>query len=319
MVQLICSAAEGLSSFQGLEGWFMIWMFFSLFGYLVLTGASIAAFIYWYVYPTYEKWCTKTNPKYPSPTYVAGELFLGGILGPLAVSFSMSIHLYLIGNGTLRHHCDTPLTWQHRLLSAVLGVVIIDFYEWFWHYLGHWVDSLWTVHKHHHKYYNPTPFGTIADYPMDNFMRSLYPMVCFAVSLALFGQYLDIDVLYLGLGFALQLYGMYLHCGHELECLPYDSRIWNTSFQHYVHHAVSVKNKPLHTGFFVKLWDNLAGSVYEGTQVLPALEDRRLGNRSRERWEREVKPNLPDYRVLLSLSWWRKNWHLAPGLNVWAM
>merc|ERR1711920_920671 len=117
--------------------------------------------------------------------------------------------------------------------------------------------------------------------------------------MALFGTYLDIDVLYISTGFPNMLYGMYLHCGHELPCLPYDSKIWNTSFQHYVHHAVSVKNKPLHTGFFVKLLDNLAGSVYEGTQVLPALEDWRLGNRSRERWEREVKPNLPDYRVLL--------------------
>jgi lathosterol oxidase len=319
MVQLICSAAEGLSSFEGLQGWFMIWIAFSMFGYLVLTGLSIAEFLYWYVYPTYEKWCTKTNPRYPSPTYVAGEFFLGGVLGPLAVSFVSSIHLFLISNGTFRHHCDTPLTWQHRLLSAVVGVVIIDFYEWGWHYLGHWVESLWTVHKHHHKYYNPTPFGTIADWPIDNFMRSLYPIVCFGVSLTLFGQYLDIDVLYLGLGFILQIYGMYLHCGHELECLPYNSRFWNTSFQHYVHHAVSVKNKPLHTGFFVKLWDDLAGSVYVGTQVLPAVEDQKLGNRSRERWDKEVKPFLPDYSVLCSPGWWLKNWHLAPGLNIWAM
>lgn len=319
MVQLICSVAEQVSAFEGFKAWLMIWLTYSMFVYLVLTGSSIAAFVYYYVYPTYDKWRFKTNPKYPSPTYVAGELFLGGFLGPLGVTVVSSIHLYLIGNGTLRHHCDTPLTWQHRLMSVVLATVITDFYEWGWHYLGHWVESLWMVHKHHHKYYNPTPFGTIADYPMDNFMRSLYVIIVYAVSITVFGQNLDVDMLYLATGFLNMVYGMYLHCGHELPCLPYDSKIFNTSFQHYVHHAVSVKNKPLHTGFFVKFWDRLAGSEYVGTQVLPAIEDQKLGNRSLERWEKEVKPNLPDYSVLLSPSWWAENWRLAPGLNIWTM
>jgi lathosterol oxidase len=319
MVQLICSAAEQFSEYSGFQGWLMIWLMFSGFVYVVLTGTSIACFVYYYVYPTYDKWRYKTNPKYPSAAYVAGELFLGGVLGPLGTTVVSSVHLFLIANGTYRSHCDTPLTWQHRLLSLFLAVVITDFYEWGWHYLGHWVESLWMVHKHHHKYYNPTPFGTIADYPMDNFMRSLYVVIVYGISVYAFGMYLDVDVLYLATGLLTMVYGMYLHCGHELECMPYNHKIFNTSFQHYVHHAVSVKNKPLHTGFFVKFWDQLAGSEYVGTQVLPAVEDQRLGNRSRERWEREVKPNLPDYSVLLSPSWWAANWRLAPGLNIWSM
>lgn len=34
--------------------------------------------------------------------------------------------------------------------------------------------------------------------------------------------------------------------------------------QHYAHHAISIKNKPYHTGFFFKLWDQLFGSTWTG-------------------------------------------------------
>lgn len=318
MVQVICAVADGLSSFQGFWGWLLVWTAYAAFTYVVLTGSSVAAFIYYYVYPTYNKWRFKSNPKYPSPTYVLGELFLGGILGPWAVTFVASIHLYLISNGTFKHHCDTPTTWSYRLFSAVMVIVVTDFYEWGWHYLGHFLDKLWLVHKHHHKYYNPTPFGTIADYPMDNFMRSLYVVVVNVVSYLIFGVYLDIDMVYFATAPVTMFWGMYLHCGHELECLPYNHRFFNTSFQHYAHHAVSVKNKPYHTGFFIKLWDDMAGSVYKGTQVIPAVEDQKLGNRTQAHWDKDIKPNLPDYSVLLSPKWLAANWRHAPGLAIWS-
>jgi sterol desaturase/sphingolipid hydroxylase (fatty acid hydroxylase superfamily) len=300
---------------QGLWGLLQVWAAYATFVYVVLTGLSTLCFIYYYVYPTYDKWRFKSNPKYPSPTYVMGEFFLGGLLGPPTVTLAPAIHLYLIANGTFRHHCDTPLTWQYRLFSAVVVIVITDFYEWAWHYCGHWLDRLWVVHKHHHKYYNPTPFGTIADYPFDNIMRSLYPIIDYSVAFCVVGLPLDVDIVYIAAGIINMGWGMYLHCGHELAAIPYDHPFLNTSFQHYAHHAVSVKNKPYHTGFFVKAWDQLAGSIYQGEQVIPALEDQKLGNRSRERWESEVKPSLPDYTLLASPHYWLQNWRNAPGLH----
>jgi len=319
MVQLVCSAAETLSVINngGFTGWLAIWMLATGFTYLVLTGGCLACFRHYYMKPSYDKWRFKTNPKYPPPTYVLGEFFLGGILGPPTVTVMASLHLFLIGNGTLKHHCDTPQTWSYRIFSAIVVIAVTDLYEWGWHYLGHYVESLWAVHRHHHKYYNPTPFGTIADWPMDNFMRSLYVIVVNAVSYCVIGMPLDLDMVYFVFSFMVGAYGMYLHSGHELECLPHDHRIFNTCYQHYVHHAVSVKNKPYHTGFFVKIWDDLAGSVYRGEQVIPAIEDQKLGNRSRERWEKEVAPNLPDYSVLFSPKWWASNWRFAPGLAVY--
>eukprot|EP00657_Telonema_sp_P-1_P009913 TRINITY_DN417_c0_g1_i1.p1 TRINITY_DN417_c0_g1~~TRINITY_DN417_c0_g1_i1.p1 ORF type:complete len:167 (-),score=62.68 TRINITY_DN417_c0_g1_i1:236-736(-) len=159
--------------------------------------------------------------------------------------------------------------------------------------------------------YNPTPFGTIADYPMDNVMRSLYFMVVNTVAYCTMGVYLDLDVIYIATAFFTIFYGMYLHCGHEISWLPYDNPIINTSFQHYAHHAVSSMNKPYHTGFFLKCWDQMAGSIYKGTQVVPAVVQQQQGLRSKEEWEK-VKKTIPDYSVLLSPSFWIKAFPDAP-------
>jgi len=153
---------------------------------------------------------------------------------------------------------------------------------------------------------------------MDNFMRSLYPIIDYLVAFCIVGMPLDVDMVYIATGVITMGWGMYLHCGHELAMIPHDHPILNTSFQHYAHHAISVKNKPYHTGFFVKLWDQIAGSVYRGDQVIPAVEDQKLGNRSRDRWEKEVKPSLPYYKVLSSPHYWLANRQNAPGLQFWS-
>ena len=49
------------------------------------------------------------------------------------------------------------------------------------------------------------------------------------------------------------VYGIYLHWGFEADALPADHPIMNTSFQHYAHHAISIKNRPYHTGFYFKV------------------------------------------------------------------
>ena len=36
----------------------------------------------------------------------------------------------------------------------------------------HYFSALWTVHKHHHVFYNPSPFAVIADEYFDQFVRS---------------------------------------------------------------------------------------------------------------------------------------------------
>ena len=60
-------------------------------------------------------------------------------------------------------------------------------------------------------------------------------------------------------------YGTYLHWGFEFDSLPCDHPIINTAFQHHLHHAISIKNKPLHTGFMFKIWDQLFDTMHVAT------------------------------------------------------
>jgi hypothetical protein len=52
--------------------------------------------------------------------------------------------------------------------------------------------------------------------------------------------------------------------------VAYDHPVLNTSFQHTVHHAVTSHGRDYHTGFLLKLWDDLAGTKYLGHAVVPA-------------------------------------------------
>jgi len=73
-------------------------------------------------------------------------------------------------------------------------------------------------------------------------------------------------------------------------------------FQHYLHHAKSIKNKPYHTGFFLQLWDRLFGSVFDG-DCLCAKCARDNNQRDAKAFETVIKP---DYSVLWQPSFWQK-------------
>lgn len=76
----------------------------------------------------------------------------------------------------------------------------------------------------------------------------------------------------------------------------------NSSYHHYYHHAHGTANAPLYTGFFLKAWDQILGTVNKGPCMCTQCEVGR-GKRSKEAFEKVVKP---DYSVLLTLSFWTK-------------
>ena len=100
------------------------------------------------------------------------------------------------------------------------------------------------------------------------------------------------------------VYGVYLHSGHEMPWLvDAHNPIVNTSYHHCCHHAVSIKNKPLYTGFFFKIWDRLAGSELEDSKCMCVSCETKKGNRTLEKWEKLEKP---DYSVLFQYTFWKK-------------
>ena len=52
-------------------------------------------------------------------------------------------------------------TWQYHLATFIGVWVVSDFYEFFYHRMGHVDFRFWQQHKHHHVFYNPSPFSVI--------------------------------------------------------------------------------------------------------------------------------------------------------------
>ena len=190
------------------------------------------------------------------------------------------------------------------LASLLISWIFSDFYEFFYHRLGHICKPFWSVHKNHHVHYNPTPFAVIADEQLDQFMRAL-PLLIFPMVMPT-----NMDMLFTMYGGFFYMYGIYLHWGHEFESLSAHHPWINTSFQHYIHHAKSIMNKPYHTGFFFKVWDKMFDSVWEieskithekNKKCLCANCCRDRGERSQEAWCKVV---VPDYSQLLNWKLW---------------
>lgn len=93
-----------------------------------------------------------------------------------------------------------------------------------------------------------------------------------------------------------------------MDWLDAHNPIINTSFQHYLHHAISTCSKPYHTGFFFKCWDQMFGTTYP-KECFCAKCQVKQGKRTREAF---AKVKFYDYSPLLQPSFWKQ----APWFRV---
>jgi len=277
---------------------FSTWMALTAIGWVTLMILSLGLFMRYYVHPTFEDWQYKSNPQYPDAWKVKKEIQVM-TKGLVSATFCPSMALYLAQSGSSKAYCGVgEHGWGYLVVSFLVIWIVSDFWEFLYHYSGHTFSALWQAHKPHHQFYNPSPFSVIADEYLDQFMRAL-PLLVFPIIAPV-----NMDMIFFEYALFFYAYGVYLHWGYELE-YPNAHHPWlNTSFQHYIHHAVSVQGKPLHTGFFFKLWDNLFGSVYSSPKCACAACCRKRGERTRAAWDAVEKP---DYSVLLSPAFWMKD------------
>lgn len=279
---------------------FLLWVALGVLAAVGVTLGSAVVFVESYGYARFEKWQHKTNPDYPSVQYVRNEI-LTMLKGVAIAVIPPTLSLYLAQQKIGHAYCGIEEdVWGvsgrcYLFLTFLLTWIVSDLYEWFYHRMGHTYQLGWKVHKHHHAYFNPSPFAVIADEPLDQFMRAL-PLLVFPMLIPI-----NMDMLFATYSVFFYVYGIYLHWGHELEW-PDAHHPWlNTSFQHYIHHAASVVNKPYHTGFFFKAWDQAAGSVWEKDTCVCAKCARRRGERNYEAWK---KVQVPKYSALLNWKTW---------------
>jgi lathosterol oxidase len=116
---------------------------------------------------------------------------------------------------------------------------------------------------------------------------------------------INMDLLFLTYGAFFYGYGVYLHWGFELRYPDVPPPLDQHELPALRAPRASTFDKPMHTGFFFKLWDQLAKSEYQAgpETCLCAKCCRARGERTREAFEAIEKP---DYSVLLSPSFW---WH----------
>jgi len=164
-----------ISAWSG-NNFFLTWMILSLIALVVLIVFSTLIFYHYYVKITFEKWLQKSNPKYPSASGVRTEIILM-LKGLLSATFCPALTLNLMGRNKLKGYCGVgEYGWQYLIISFFIIWLSTDFFEFFYHRMGHTIDSCWNIHKSHHQFFNPTPFAVIADEYLDQFVRAL-PLV----------------------------------------------------------------------------------------------------------------------------------------------
>ncbi len=276
---------------------FTTWLALSVLAFVLTMVMSGVLFARYYWRPTFETWQRKSNPEYPRPAMVRREV-LQMLKGIYTATLCPALALHTVDVGWSRAYGGLG---GHGVAYLVLTFFVVwiasDLYEFAYHRLGHTRRFWWRQHKAHHVFWNPSPFAVIADDHLDQLIRSA-PMLLLPMAMPI-----NMDLLFFTYGAFFYGYGVYLHWGYELRW-PDAHHPWiNTSFQHYLHHARSTLEKPLHTGFFFKLWDRLAGSVYQAgpdTCVCARCSVAR-GERTREAFEATARP---DYTPLLSPSFW---------------
>jgi len=272
------------------------WFALSVLAFILIMIMSGGIFLRYYVNPTYDQWRRKSNPNFPSPEIVRSEI-LQMIKGMGTASLAPAMALYLTKIGKTQAYCGSGgYSFAYNCFTFVLVWVISDFWEFYYHRIGHTTRIGWQQHKYHHLFYNPSPFAVIADEYIDQFFRSL-PMLLFPLLMPI-----NIDVVFFTYAIFFYFYGTYLHWGYEFDWPDAHHPVLNTAFQHYCHHALSINNKPYHTGFFFKCWDQMFGSMYTGKCFCVKCEEK-AGKRTREQFAQVHKP---DYSPLLTFKFWKE-------------
>lgn len=282
------------------------WLALTTLGLVLTTLMSGALFARYYWRPSYEAWRRKSNPRFPAPAMVRREV-LQMLKGICTATLCPALALHLVDSGWSRAYGGLGGYGVGYLILTFFVVWIgSDLYEFAYHRLGHTHRFWWRQHKPHHVFANPSPFAVIADDHLDQLIRSA-PMLLLPLLMPI-----NMDLMFLTYGAFFYGYGVYLHWGYELPWLDAHNPWINGSFQHYVHHARSTLQKPLHTGFFFKLWDRMAGSVYAAgpDECLCARCCDARGERTRAAFDAIEKP---DYSVLRSPSFWLRGAALPAG------
>ncbi len=83
--------------------------------------------------------------------------------GMLTATLCPALSLYLTRHNLSHAYCGIePHGWLHFIGTFFIIWLGTDLWEFLYHYLGHKTAWGWANHKHHHLFFNPSPFAVIA-------------------------------------------------------------------------------------------------------------------------------------------------------------
>jgi lathosterol oxidase len=177
---------------------------------------------------------------------VDGVVSMSMVMGSIAIAFWCSYQGY---GGLYASPAEYPL-WYIPL--SIVGVfLVMEVFEWAFHWACHRNALLWKFHKQHHRYANPTPFGVMADHPLDMFIKAspiLWIPFLFPIwDVALIGTFASVNF----------LYGIYLHAGFDPKWMPSPhTRFLVSAWHHNEHHAGSLDHNYGFFTAFMDIWFN---------------------------------------------------------------
>jgi sterol desaturase/sphingolipid hydroxylase (fatty acid hydroxylase superfamily) len=223
--------------------------------YLLLHRSSFAA--------TARRW--KTQRALPRARQVRGEV-LDGVLSMSMVMFAVAVAFWCSLRGYNQLYAEPgAYGYWYMPVSIFFVFVTMEVFEWAFHWACHRSPLLWKIHKHHHSYSNPTPFGVMADQPIDMLIKAspiLWIPLLFPIwDVALIATFASMNF----------LYGTYLHAGFDPPWMPSPhSRYLVSAWHHNEHHSGSVD---YNYGFFTGFMD-----IAFGTRMTPDEKARRRPN-----------------------------------------
>lgn len=243
----------------------MLYELFANLSFVPMTLALMAIGVGWYLLlcgglylylhrsnfaETARRW--KTQRQAPSATQVRGEV-RDGVVSMSMVMVMISASFWAAQNGYGGLYADPgAYGYAYIPLSIAFVFVTMEVFEWTFHWACHRSPLLWKIHKHHHRYANPTSFGVMADQPVDMLIKAspiLWMPFLFPIwDVALIATFATMN-------FA---YGTYLHAGFDPPWMPSPhSRFLVSAWHHNEHHAGSVDHN---YGFFTGFMDILFGT-----------------------------------------------------------
>ncbi len=184
------------------------------------------------------------------------------------------------------YHIGVPI------LQFLLGVLVVDTWQYFWHRAMHMNKYLYTTfHARHHRLYVPYAYGALYNHPLEGFLLDT----------------LGTGLAYLAAGMTIRQSMWFFtlstiktvddHCGYALPFDPLQLVTSNNAGYHDIHH----QSWGIKTNFsqpFFTFWDRALGTMWTGGDVSARYERARKTVQNRANKDRPTPTFKPEANAL---------------------